>query len=111
METVVNQRVKAVREALEINQRNFAKILSISHGHLAGIETNIRAVNGRLVKLLVSEFGVNEEWLLTGEGEMFSRNPDEKFTRLVSLFKELPPRYQELIYQIIEILLKIREPD
>ncbi|GHV89098.1 hypothetical protein AGMMS50267_14580 [Spirochaetia bacterium] len=25
---------------------------------------------------------------------MFVRNPDEKFTKLVNLFKELPPKYQ-----------------
>jgi hypothetical protein len=81
-------------------------ILSLSHSYIAGIETGVLKVNGRLIKLIVSEFGVNEAWLTMGKGEMFMRNPDDKFTKLVGLFKMLPPRYQEVIYQIIEVLLK-----
>jgi transcriptional regulator with XRE-family HTH domain len=105
----INQRIKQVREALELSQRNFSLILSASHGYIAGIETGIRKVNGRLIKLIVSEFGVNETWLTTGEGEMFTQNPDEKFTKLVGLFKELPPKYQEVVYQMIEVLLRVKE--
>jgi transcriptional regulator with XRE-family HTH domain len=110
MDNSINQRVKQAREALDLSQRNFAKILSVSHGYLAGIETGIRKVNGRLIKLMASEFAVNEAWLRTGEGEMFSQSPDEKFTKLVGLFRELPLKYQDLVYQIVEILLKIKEP-
>jgi transcriptional regulator with XRE-family HTH domain len=109
MDEPINQRIKQVREALELSQRNFSVSLSLSHSYIAGIETGALKVNGRLVKLIASEFGVNEAWLLTGEGEMFSRNPDEKFTKLVSLFKELSPKNQELIYQIIGILMKMEE--
>jgi transcriptional regulator with XRE-family HTH domain len=105
----INLRIKQVRETLVLSQRNFSSILSLSHSYIASIETESRQVNGRLVKLIVSEFAVNESWLLTGEGKMFSRNPDEKFTKLVSLFKELSPKHQELIYQIIELLLKLKE--
>jgi len=82
-------------------------ILSLSHSYIAGIESGALKVNTRLTKLIVSEFGVNETWLLTGKGEMFSRNPDEKFTKLVGLFKGLSSKNQELIYQIIGILSKM----
>jgi transcriptional regulator with XRE-family HTH domain len=111
MVEAINQRIKQVRETLELSQRNFSVSLSLSHSYIAGVETGIRKVNGRLIKLIASEFGVNEAWLLTGEGEMFSRNPDEKFTKLVSLFKELSPKNQELIYQIIGILMKMEGSD
>jgi len=107
MEESINWRVKQVREALELNQRKFAQIISVSQGYLASIETGSRKTNARLIKLIVSEFGVNETWLLTGKGEMFSQNPDEKFTKLVGLFKGLSPKNKELIYQIIGILLKM----
>ena len=109
MDDRISQRVKQIREALELSQRNFSMSLSLSHSYIAGVETGIRKVNGRLIKLIGSEFGVNEEWLLDGKGEMFANNPDEKFTKLVSLFRELSPKNQELIYQIIRILLKMEE--
>jgi transcriptional regulator with XRE-family HTH domain len=107
----INQRVKQIREALELSQRNFSKVLSVSHGYVAGIETEIRKVNNRLIKLVVSEFSVNEEWLRKGEGEMFTQNPSEEFTRLVCLFKELPAKYQEFIYKVIDALLKMKDRD
>ncbi|MDR2608864.1 MAG: helix-turn-helix domain-containing protein [Treponema sp.] len=106
MSELIHQRIKQVREILELSQRNFSMILSLSHSYIAGIETGTLKVNGRLIKLIVSEFGVNEVWLTTGKGEMFMQNPDEKFTKLVTLFKILPPMYQDVIYQIIEVLLK-----
>jgi transcriptional regulator with XRE-family HTH domain len=109
MAELINQRIKRIRETLGLPQRTFASVLSLSHSYIASIETNSREVNGRLVKLVVSEFAVNESWLLTGKGDMFSQNPDEKFTKLVSLFKELSPKHQELVYQIIGILLKMNE--
>jgi transcriptional regulator with XRE-family HTH domain len=105
----VNLRIKQIRETLELSQRSFSSILSLSHSYIANVETGTLKVNGRLIKLIVSEFAVNETWILTGKGEMFSQNPDEKFTKLVSLFKELSPKHQELIYQIIGLLLKMKE--
>ncbi|MDR0709704.1 MAG: helix-turn-helix domain-containing protein [Spirochaetaceae bacterium] len=109
MPDLINQRIKQVRETLELSQRSFSSVLSLSHSYIANVETGSLKVNGRLVKLVVSEFTVNEDWLLTGKGEMFSQNPDEKFTKLVSLFKGLSPSHQELIYQIIALLLKLEE--
>jgi hypothetical protein len=65
-----------------------------------------------LIKLIADTFGVNPEYLKTGEGEMFA-NPaaDEKTTKLVSLFKEFPPKYQEVIFSIIDVLQKMRDQE
>jgi transcriptional regulator with XRE-family HTH domain len=109
MEETLSQRIKQIREALELTQRNFSMALSLSHSYIAGVESGSVKVNARLIKLIISEFGVNEAWLLTGKGEMFSQNPDEKFAKLVGLFKGLSSKNQELIYQIIGILLKMEE--
>jgi len=109
VEEAISQRVKRIRETLELSQRNFSKVLSLSHSYIAGVESGSLKVNARLIKLIVSEFEVNETWLLTGEGEVFSQNPDEKFTKLVGLFKSLSSKNQEFIYQIIGILLKMED--
>ena len=109
MEESIRQRIKQIRETLELSQRNFSMILSLSHSYIAGIESGALKVNARLIKLIVSEFGINETWLVTGEGEMFNQNPDEKITKLVGLFKGLSSKNQELIYQIIGILLKMED--
>jgi len=109
MEEPISRRIKLVRETLELSQRNFSMNLSLSHSYIAGVESRALKINARLIKLIVSEFGVNETWLLTGEGEMFSQSTDIKFAKLVGLFKGLSSKNQELIYQIIGILLKMDE--
>jgi transcriptional regulator with XRE-family HTH domain len=107
----VNQRIKQVRQALRLSQVQFSRVISLSSGYLAGVEVEKRKVNERLVKLICSSFNVNEIWLKTGEGEMFNLNPDENFTKLISLFKELDPKYQAYILKEINLLLEIQDQD
>jgi len=109
MEEPISQRIKQIRETLELSQRNFSMNLSLSHSYIAGVESGALKVNARLIKLIVSEFGVNEAWLRNGTGEMFSQSSDEKFAKLVGLFKGLSAKNQELIYQIIGVLLKMED--
>jgi transcriptional regulator with XRE-family HTH domain len=104
----VNKRIKFVREALDMTQVNFSRVLSLSSGYLAGVETGKRKVNGRIIKLICSAFNVNEVWLRTGECEMFAEITDPVFTKLESLFKELSPQYQKYIFKQIDLLLEIQ---
>jgi len=108
MEKTVNLRIKQIRENLELSQRAFSRLLSSSNSYIAGIETGARAVNDRLIKLISTQFGVNEEWLRSGKGGMFTvPSADKKSTRLLSLFNSLSQRDQEVILGLIELLQKI----
>jgi transcriptional regulator with XRE-family HTH domain len=109
--TSVNRRIKQIRQALKLSQVQFSRIISLSSGYLAGVEVEKRKVNNRLIKLICSSFNVNEKWLETGEGEMFRLHPDESFTKLVNLFKELDPKYQSYILKEINLLLEIQDQD
>jgi len=110
MDYSINQRIKELREKLGLNQREFSKLLSLSGGYIAGIEVNLRKVNDRLIKLIVSQFGVNEEWLRLGKGDMFlKKKTDEKAVRILSLFNDLPPHFQEVVLGTIELLRKANE--
>jgi transcriptional regulator with XRE-family HTH domain len=103
----VGQRIKLLREALRVSQREFCKLLSLSGGYIANIEANLREPNDRLIKLIVSEFNVNEEWLLTGNGQMFDiKVKDERSSRLLSLFNNLPKKYQDVVFDLIDSLYK-----
>ena len=110
MDFLVNQRIKELREKLELNQREFSKLLALSGGYIAGVEVNLRKVNDRLIKLIVSQFGVNEDWLRLGKGEMFTKKKtDEKAVRIISLFNDLPPHFQDVVLGTIELLRKANE--
>jgi transcriptional regulator with XRE-family HTH domain len=107
MDDAISHRIKMLRENLGLNQRDFSKLLSLSGGYISAVEVNLRKVNDRLIKLIVSEFGVNEDWLKTGTGGMFSApSGDERSTRLLSLFNDLPPQYQDVVLGLIDLLRK-----
>jgi transcriptional regulator with XRE-family HTH domain len=107
-EISINRRIKLIREALNLSQIKFSKVISLSSGYLAGVEVEKRKVNDRIVKLICSSFGVSEKWLRTGEGEMFDLDPKKEFTKLVSLFKELDIPHQNYILKQIDLLLDMQ---
>ena len=108
----VGRRIKLLRETLDISQREFCKLLSLSGGYIANIEANLREPNERLIKLIVSEFSVNEDWLLAGDGQMFDiKVKDERSSRLLSLFNNLPKKYQDVVFDLIYSLRKADDDD
>ncbi|MDR2479993.1 MAG: helix-turn-helix domain-containing protein, partial [Treponema sp.] len=93
----VSERIKLVRKTLKLSQVEFARAIYISNGYIAELECEHRRVNDRIIHLISLTFGVNEKWLKTGEGEMFYKTPGEKLRRMVSLFNELPPKFQDYV--------------
>lgn len=72
----INERVREVRKALNLSQEQFGERIGMVKSGISNIENGSRAVNERIIKLICSEFSVNEEWLRTGEGEMFTQQPN-----------------------------------
>jgi transcriptional regulator with XRE-family HTH domain len=92
-----------------MSQAEFAKAIFISNGYIAELESNNRKVNDRIIHLISLTFGVNEDWLKYGEGNIFFTAPSEKFQRLISLFSKLPPQFQDYVMLQIEQLLTVIE--
>jgi transcriptional regulator with XRE-family HTH domain len=111
MEETVNQRIKKLRKELKLTQNEFSNIITISAGQLACIETEKRIVNNRTIKLICDSFKVNDEWLRSGNGEVFSGDKDAKYTKLVALYDALKPKYQEYILSAINSFLKMQEDE
>lgn len=107
----INQRLKEVRQALNMSQAKFAKALSMSNGYVAQVELGNTRVNDRIIKLMHFVLNVNEEWLRTGKGEMFEEKPNTTLALAVSSFKELKPVYQEYVLKQIDQLLEIQSKE
>ena len=103
----ISNRIRHIRKTLNMSQVEFAKAIYISNGYIAELECEHRRVNDRILHLISLTFGVNEKWLKTGEGDMFYKTPGEKLQRMVGLFNELPPKFQDYVIQQIEQLLNV----
>jgi transcriptional regulator with XRE-family HTH domain len=105
----INQRIRLLRKALNLTQKKFAMLLAVSQSQIASMETGEREVKSRIVKQLYDSFGVNVRWLRTGEGSMFTQEKEARLTKLLALFVNLEPRYQDFILNAIDQFLKIQE--
>jgi len=107
MSMTISKRIRHLRQTLKMSQVEFAKAIYISNGYIAELECEHRRVNDRIIHLISLTFGVSEKWLKSGDGEMFYKTPGEKLQRMVGLFNELPPKFQDYVMQQIEQLLSV----
>lgn len=66
----MNERIKELRKFLGLSGEKFGEKLGITRGAVSNIENGSRNVTEQIVKSICREFGVSEQWLRTGEGEM-----------------------------------------
>jgi transcriptional regulator with XRE-family HTH domain len=110
MVSSINNRIRAVRQALKISQREFCKGIYLSHSFFAQIESGTKNANERIYELIAAKYNVNKQWLITGKGEMFSAPPpDMELNQLIEIFQELDPLFREYIIQQIKQLSKIQK--
>lgn len=110
---LVIQRLKEIRKALGFNQTDFAKHLGITQTAYSMIENGNRPLADKYVKIICSSFNVNENWFLTGEGEMFLSFPYQK--EFTEIFSHLAPETQQYLLLMAKELLntqqKLLHPD
>ena len=82
--TTIGERLKALRKELKRTQIDFGGRIAVSQGHLTAMENGKRDVTDKTVKVICMEFNVNEEWLRTGEGEMFAETDDTILAELAA---------------------------
>ena len=110
MANEIKQRVKKVRETLNISQRDFARRIFISQSLLGDIELGKRNINDRTIQLIAVEFKVNKEWLLSGNGKMFSSPPpDLQLEKLIEIFKQLDKPLKDYLLEQSKGLLKVQK--
>jgi transcriptional regulator with XRE-family HTH domain len=105
----LNQRIVEIRKALGYTQKKFAESLELSTSFLGGLESNHRKVNDRLIKMLSLAYGVSENWLRTGEGDMFSTEKDPKLERIIQNFNKMDPLLQDYVMKYLDWLVEYYE--
>lgn len=68
----MNDRIMALRKALKLSQAEFGDKIGLTRSGISNVESGIRQVQERHIKLILSAFPqVSEEWLRHGTGPMF----------------------------------------
>lgn len=69
----IGDRVRLVRKSKGINKTlaEFGRSLGVSTSSISDIELGRRNLTNQMTMAICRTYGVNEEWLRTGEGDMF----------------------------------------
>lgn len=98
-----NQRLKQLRLALHLSQENLGTALGITRSGVSSIESGSRKLSEKHIKLLLATYpNINENWLRTGEGNMFQDNDKSILGELTTKF-----HLDNLDIKILESYLKL----
>lgn len=67
----IKNRIYSIRESLSLSQEAFGKRIGVTRSAVSNYESGGRNVTEQVIKAIVREFNVCEEWLKYGQGEMF----------------------------------------
>ncbi len=107
----MSSRIKAVREALHLSQREFGEKLGVSRDVISNIEYGRVLPKDLFLHHMCQLYKINEHWIQTGEGEMFDGSLNEciKFDEALKIFKTLRPEFQDYAIQQIKNLAKLQD--
>lgn len=80
----INERIKFLRKEKGLTQKALASTLGITQSGVSFLEQEGSSVSDQTIKLICTVFGVREEWLRAGEGEMYSPEPVFSLDRFVA---------------------------
>lgn len=122
MYTTLAERITHILKNSKLNQTEFAGRIGISQQYLSQICNGKKIPSDRTIQDICREFGCNEAWLRTGEGEPFRKStreeeimrfavqtyksPNEFRKAVVSLLAKLDPEDWDALERIADKLLE-----
>lgn len=101
----MQNRIKAVRKYYKLTQKSFGEKVGVKGNTVTNYETGLRVPSEAVIKSICREYGVDEDWLRTGEGlmfrdtsqsEMLDKAIQDVYTSNDSLIKGILIAYSEL---------------
>lgn len=83
----MKDRIKQIRKKAGLTQVEFGEKLGVKGNTVTGYETGLRNPTDAVILSICREFSVNEDWLRTGQGDMFK--PQTKNEELLSFVNDV----------------------
>ena len=92
------------------SQSSFAEFLGIPQANLASYETGRRTPTDAVIQLICQKWNVNQDWLRTGNGEMFVElSKDEQISAMLGEIQRSGD--ENFKYRLVSALCKLSESD
>ena len=105
----IGERIKMVRKSLKITQNELAISIGLKRNTIANYEIGQVQPSDRTIADISRVYNVSEEWLRTGQGEMFIQiSPDEELDYILG---QIGAGADETIVRIIRAYWKLDEKE
>jgi transcriptional regulator with XRE-family HTH domain len=94
-EISIGARIRELRKAKGLTQKQFADALGIVQGFLSGIEQGKKPINATLLYAICHRYAVSEEWLLQGVGS--PGTIADAGSRSIPLLKQIPDTFPQQV--------------
>lgn len=102
----MQDRIKELRKIMGLTQQEFAEKLGIKRTTIGNYESGRNAPVDSVIALICDRCGANEEWLRTGNGEMFAqRDPYDELYRMAD--EMLRDESAEMKRRLVTAILKL----
>ena len=98
----MNERLRIVREDREMSRAAFGQRIGVSGDVINNLERGRVEIKEHIIKLVCSEFSINEEWFRTGAGEMKLKTPSDTMEQLKREFN-LDEFSFNLVYEYLKL--------
>ena len=75
----MNNRIALLRKTLSLTLEEFGKRVGVTRSAISNIENGKRNLTDQMILSICREFNANENWIKTGQGEMFTPEPENEF--------------------------------
>ena len=103
------QRVKELRKELNLTLEKFGKPLGVGKTAISKIENGENSLTDQMIISICREYNASEEWLRTGEGEMFL--PLTRNQVITDFAADLIKEEDSFRSRLIEALAKLSEDE
>lgn len=110
-----SERIKEIRKTLNLTLEKFGEKLGVKKNTVSQLENGRNSLTEQMAKAICREFNVNYDYLVNGEGDMFSNLPqtilddlclqydlDALDRLIVEMYIGLPPQDREVVKKMMK---------
>lgn len=110
----IGERIKILRKEKCLSMEDFGAIIGMGRSAVSRIENGVNGTTDQTIRSICREFGVSEQWLRTGEGEIFEQTRASVLDRLsteydlsreqrsvIEAFLDLDPQERDVILKYV----------
>ena len=104
----MNERLKELRKSLKLSQAAFGAKIGVSRDVINNFENGRVELKDNSIQLICLKFSVNENWLRTGEGDMYRKTTSERLDEIAEEL-QLTPNQTKVFHILMGLPSEKRE--